>query len=495
MVFIIVNFLGMPKVFLDAYKFRHPLFLIEPDSNKKTIVILGSGWGSISLLKNIKSNDYNIAIVSPRNYFLYTPLLPSCTTGTVEFRSIMEPIIYMIRHKKTNVRFYEASCTSINPDNKTIIIRDSSGVYGDVNETTLSYDYLVIGVGAENQTFGISGVNQYANFLKETSDARKIRIKIMECIKAALFEGQTDDEKQRLLNMIVVGGGPTGVEFAAELHDFFEADLKKWFPEISNIFKVKLIEMLPSVLPMFPKTLINYTEAAFKGQNIEILTRSIVKGVTDKYIIVETVAPDNKKMIQRIPYGLLVWATGNSPRNVIKDLVSKIPEQNGSFRGLLVNDYLVVKGTENIWALGDCTATKYAPTAQVASQQGEYLAKLFDTLAEFRKVKKEIRYLEKLLETDSINFENKEMIKKDVNIKIKKMERLSILPFEFLYRGSLAYIGNDKAIADLSFSKGSFSMFGTVAFLFWRSVYAIRNRVLVCLDWIKVSIFGRDVKR
>ncbi|KAG4300737.1 hypothetical protein PCK1_003166 [Pneumocystis canis] len=491
--------LGLIKSSYDIYEFHRPMPLMEPDPNKKTIVVLGTGWGSMSLLKTIKSDDYNIVVISPRNYFLFTPLLPSCTTGAVEFRSIIEPIIYMIRHKKTNIRFYEASCTSIDPDNKIIAIKDSSNIDGDAAEMKLSYDYLVIGIGAENQTFGISGVNKYANFLKEISDARRIRSKIMECIKAALFKEQTNEEKQRLLSMVVVGGGPTGIEFAAELSDFFEEDLKKWYPEISNIFKIKLIEALPSVLPMFSKTLINYTEAVFKEENIEIFTKSVVKSVADKYITVETTTSDNKKVTQKIPYGLLVWATGNSPRSVIKNLISKIPEQSGSSRGLVVNDYLVVKGTENIWAIGDCTATKYAPTAQVAFQQGQYLANLFDMLSKSRKFEKEIQYLENLL-SDNIDFEKKKIIKKDIDAKTKKMQRLSIVPFEFSYRGSLAYIGNNKAIADLSFLKGSFPMYGTIAFLFWRSAYAsmlfsLRNKILVCLDWIKVFTFGRDVGR
>ncbi|KTW27997.1 hypothetical protein T552_01861 [Pneumocystis carinii B80] len=493
----ILIILGLIKFSYDIYELRSPMPFVELDPNKKTIVVLGSGWGSISLLKNIKSDDYNIIVVSPRNYFLFTPFLVSCTTGTTEFRSIIEPIRFIMFRKKAYFRFYEASCTSIDPNDKTIIIKEFSGVHNDVVETKLSYDYLVIGVGAENQTFGISGVNQYANFLKEIPDARKIRAKIMECIKAAMFEGQTYEEKKRLLHMVIVGGGPTGVEFAAELRDFFQMDLKKWFPEISNLFKISLFEALPSILPMFSKTLVNYTEATFREGDIGVFTRSTVKSVTDKYITVETTTSDNKKIIQEVPYGLLVWATGNSPRYVIKDLMSRIPEQSNSSRGLLVNDYLVVKGTENIWALGDCTATKYASTAQVASQQGYYLAKLFDILAESRKARKEIQYLENLLKANNIDFEKENMIKKDIDIKIKKLKGLSIPLFEYSHKGTLAYIGNDKAIADLSFSKGNFSIFGITAFLFWRSVYInmlfLRNKVYVCFDWIKASVFGRDL--
>lgn len=489
---------GLIKFSYDIYELRHPTSFVELSPNKKTIVILGSGWGSISLLKNIKSDDYNIIVVSPRNYFLFTPFLASCTTGTTEFRSIIEPIRFIMFRRKTGLKFYQASCTSIDPNNKTITIKDFSDIHGDAIEAKLSYDYLVIGVGAENQTFGISGVSQYANFLKEISDARKIRTKIMECINAAMFQGQTDEEKKRLLHIVIVGGGPIGVEFAAELLDFFKTDLKKWFPEISNIFKVSLFETLPSILPMFSKTLVNYTQTTFKEENIGVFTGNTVKSVSDKYITVETTTSDNKKVIQEVPYGLLLWATGNSPRYVIRDLISRIPEQNNSSRGLLVNDYLVVKGTENIWALGDCTATKYASTAQVASQQGYYLAKLFDMLAESRKTRKEIQYLENLLKANNIDFEKENMIKKDIDIKIKKLKGLSIPSFKYSHRGTLAYIGNDKAIADLSFSEGNFSIFGITAYLFWRSVYtnmlfSLRNKVSVCLDWIKVSVFGRDL--
>lgn len=120
---------------------------------------------------------------------------------------------------------------------------------------TIPYDYLVVNVGAANQTFGIKGVTEHACFLKEAWDAEKIRTRLMDCVETATFKGQSEEEQNRLLHMVVVGGGPTGVEYAAELHDFLTEDLANWYPEIANKIRITLVEALPNVLPMFSKQL------------------------------------------------------------------------------------------------------------------------------------------------------------------------------------------------------------------------------------------------
>ena len=107
---------------------------------------------------------------------------------------------------------------------------DNSEIKGDPAQATLEYDYLIIGTGATNQTFGIKGVDEHACFLKEVWDAQKIRTKVMDCIETAAFPGQASEEIERLLHMVVVGGGPTGIEYAAELHDFLKDDLASWYP-------------------------------------------------------------------------------------------------------------------------------------------------------------------------------------------------------------------------------------------------------------------------
>ena len=116
--------------------------------------LLGTGWGSVALLKKLDTENYNVVVISPRNFFLFTPLLPSCPTGTVEHRSIMEPIRHIIRHKKGTVQFYEADATKIDPHRRVIVVNDNSDIKGEVNETEVPFDYLVVGVGAESATFG-----------------------------------------------------------------------------------------------------------------------------------------------------------------------------------------------------------------------------------------------------------------------------------------------------------------------------------------------------
>ncbi|EIE84759.1 hypothetical protein RO3G_09469 [Rhizopus delemar RA 99-880] len=436
---------------------------IPSDPNKKTIVVLGSGWASTSFLKAIDTNLYNVVVVSPRNYFLFTPLLPSCTVGTLDFRSLVEPIRFITRHKANEVKVYEAECTEINATKKEITI-------------------VVLGVGAQSQTFGIKGVEEYGCFLKEVWDAQKIRTKLMDCIETAAFPGQSQEEIERLLHMVVVGGGPTGVEYAAELHDFLVDDLTAWYPELAGKVKITLVEAMPNVLPAFSKQLIDYTESTFKEQHIDIHTKTMVKEVKEKEIVVQR--PDGK--VDAIPYGLLVWATGNTSRPLVKNLMAQYPEAQNVRRGLVVDDWLRMSGTQDIYALGDCTATKYAPTAQVAAQQGKYLARVFAQLHATEHYEAEIE-----------NAATEEEKAK----KLRKLQKAQdIKPFHYSHQGSLCYIGSDKAIADLPLGPGNLASGGVATFAFWRSAYisnifSARNRWLVITDWTKKTFWGRDISR
>ncbi|KAI1268632.1 hypothetical protein F5Y18DRAFT_236796 [Xylariaceae sp. FL1019] len=490
--------LGIGAVLYDGYTDRHPDDQFTPDPEKKTLVVLGTGWGSVALLKKLDTANYNVIVISPRNYFLFTPLLPSCTTGNIEHRSIMEPVRQILRHKRAAVKFYEAEATHIDYERKVIKISDNSDIKGTINETEVPYDMLVIGVGAENATFGIPGVREHSCFLKEIPDAQAIRTKIMDCVETAAFKDQDPSEVDRLLHMVVVGGGPTGVEFAGELRDFFDEDIKKLIPDISPRFKVTLIEALPTVLPMFSKQLIDYTESTFKEEHIEIKTKTMVKKVTDKTVEAEVTNPDGTKSILTIPYGLLVWATGNAVRPIVKDLMSQIPAQKDSRRGLAVNEYLVVQGARDIWAVGDCAVAGYAPTAQVASQEGNFLARLFNNMAKTEALESRVKELSSGLNLKPGNVaENTQ----EIETTERQLRRVKdIKPFHYSHQGSLAYIGSEKAVADVAWLNGNVASGGKLTYLFWRSAYlsmcfSTRNRVLVALDWIKAKVYGRDVSR
>ena len=394
----------------------------------------------------------------------------------------MEPIRSFLRHKKAAVKYYEAECTKIDYENKMIYINDESEIKGSTSATEVPFDMLVVGVGAENATFGIPGVREHGCFLKEVPDAQKIRKRIMDCVETATFKDQSPDEVKRLLHMVVVGGGPTGVEFAGELQDFFENDLRKWIPEISNNFHVTLVEALPNVLPMFSKNLIEYTEQTFKEETIDIRTKTMVKRVEEKYIEAEYTDASGKKVLEKIPYGLLVWATGNALKPVVKDLMSQIPAQKDSRRGLAVNEYLVVKGTENIWAVGDCAIANYAPTAQVASQEGAFLARLFNQMAKTDSIETELAELSNVQEKAA---------SKDLQKRLRRVK--SIGPFEYSHQGSLAYIGSEKAVADISWLTGNLATGGQLTYFFWRSAYlsmCFSSKFTPKLDCVTRSCFA-----
>jgi NADH:ubiquinone reductase (non-electrogenic) len=430
---------------------------------------LGTGWGSVALLKKLDTENYNVVVVSPRNYFLFTPLLPSCTTGQIEHRSIMEPVRAILRSKKAAAKYYEAEATHIDHERKVVRITDNSEIKGTITETEVPYDLLVIGVGAENATFGIPGVREHSCFLKEIRDAQTIRTKIMDCVETAAFKDQAPEEIDRLLHMVVVGGGPTGVEFAGELRDFFDEDIKKLIPDIADRFKVTLIEALPNVLPMFSKQLIDYTESTFKEEHIEIKTKTMVKNVTEKYVEALVTGADGSRETVKIPYGLLVWATGNALRPLVKDLMTKIPAQKDSRRGLAVNEYLVVQGTRDIWAVGDCAVAGYAPTAQVASQEGAFLARLFNNMAKTEALEEKIRDLSSNLNLKPGNAAD---IAQEIETSERQLRRIKdVKPFNYSHQGSLAYIGSDKAVADIAWLNGNVAAGGKLTYYFWRSAY------------------------
>ncbi|KAJ3497493.1 hypothetical protein NLJ89_g10343 [Agrocybe chaxingu] len=373
------------------YHERQPGAQLPFDSSKKTVVVLGSGWASTSLLTTLDTTEYNVVVISPKNFFLFTPLLPSVAVGTLNARSIIQPTRYITRHKARQVSVIEAEATEVDPVNKTVTFTDNSEIKGNVSSTTISYDYLVYGVGAEVQTFNIPGVKEHACFMKELSDAERMQRQFMDCLESAAFPGQSSQEVDRLLHMVVVGGGPTGVELSGELHDFLEDDLKMWYPELAGKIRITLVEALPSVLPMFSKQLINYTESTFKESKIDILTKTMVKEVKEKSVVLQM--PD--KSVVEVPCGLVVWAAGNKGRKITQDLMAKLPEAQKNRRGITVDEYLRMAGTSgSIFALGDCTATSYAPTAQVAAQQGAYLARCLHQMAKKDNLNSQLASLE-----------------------------------------------------------------------------------------------------
>lgn len=402
------------------------------------LVVLGTGFGAFNLIKSLK-RDYRITVVSPRNHFLFTPLLPSTTVGTIEFRSIIEPV----RHAREGMTFYHARAEDL--DTEAHLVR-CVGVEGS-EAFDVPYDALAIAVGSVSNTFGVPGVAEHATFLKELSDARLLRQRIIHCFERANLPGTSAEQRSQLLHFVVCGGGPTGVEFAGELCDFLNDDLRKPYPHLVPEARITLVEALKEILGTFDQKLRRYATELFRRQRITILTDSPVRAVTDRHVELADGT--------RLPYGLLLWSTGNGPTAFARR-VSLPKDSKGRF---VIDTMLRVRHNDSIFAIGDCSVLEGSPlpaTAQVAQQQGKHLARVLRAAGAKEPAE----------------------------------------PFRYRSLGMLAYVGGNRALADLESYKGT----GWTTWLFWRSAYltrlvSLKNKVLVLFDWFKTKLFGRDISQ
>lgn len=426
---------------------------ISATSRRPKVVILGTGWASFRVLTDLDCTKYNVSVISPRNHLLFTPMLASSALGTVNQRSICQPVRPVVAKKKA--RYYESSVTSIDKVNKKVFCVTEAG-----DKYTIPYDKLIVGVGFQPNDFGIPGVKEHALFMKETKDATVFKDHVLEKLEeCSYWHVLQDDETQRrqieeqkmreLLTFVVIGGGPTGVELAAELTDFLHCEGVKQYGHLAKYITVHMFTY--DVLNTFDRELQEYAiEHLCKKQGIQMHTGAFVQKVEKEAVHVKT----SDGNIVSIKYGTLVWCAGIKPHPFVKDYGFQMNERGTQ---ILVDRTLKVKGEEDIFALGDCATIEgyWLPqTAQVANQQGQYLA--------------------------------------------KQLSSGRVEEFKFHSKGMMAYLGTMSAV--MSKLPGLNKMTGFVAFLGWRFTYwflqlSMRNRYMLSTDWLRTLIFGRDLTR
>ncbi|XP_047950576.1 external alternative NAD(P)H-ubiquinone oxidoreductase B2, mitochondrial-like [Salvia hispanica] len=528
----------------------------DDKNKKKRVVVLGTGWAGTSFLKNLKDPSYDVQVISPRNFFAFTPLLPSVTVGTVEARSIVEPIRNIVRKKNVNVHYWEAECYRIDAKNKKVYCRSNlAGDPNQIEEIVVDYDYLVVSVGARSNTFNIPGVAENCHFLKEIEDAQKIRRKIVDCFERASLPNLSDEERKKILHFVVVGGGPTGVEFAAELHDYVTEDLVKLYPKVKDAVKITLLEATDHILNMFDKRITTFAEEKFQRDGIDLKTGAMVVKVTDKEISTKQVK--NGGEISNMPYGMVVWSTGIGTRPVIMEFMKQVGQ--GNRRVLATDEWLRVEGTSDIYALGDCATINQRKVMEdiwAIFQKADKDDSKTLTVKEFQETLKDIseRYpqvelylknkqlssLVDLLkdskgdsakESVEVNLEEFKAALSQVDSQMKnlpataqvaaqqgsyladcfnRMEyceenpegplrfrgegRHRFRPFRYKHLGQFAPLGGEQTAAQLP---GDWVSIGHSTQWLWYSVYASklvswRTRALVISDWGRRFIFGRD---
>ncbi|XP_057433027.1 internal alternative NAD(P)H-ubiquinone oxidoreductase A1, mitochondrial-like [Lotus japonicus] len=445
---------------------------LEPTKphEKPRVVVLGSGWAGCRVMKDLDPDIYDIVCVSPRNHMVFTPLLASTCVGTLEFRSVAEPIgrIQPALSRLPGSYFFLANCTAIDAHKHRVdcvTVTEGSETI-DPWKFTISYDKLVIALGSQPSTFGIQGVKEHAIFLREVHHAQEIRRKLLLNLMLSDVPGIAEEEKQRLLHCVVVGGGPTGVEFSGELSDFIMKDVRQRYVHVKDYIRVTLIEA-NEILSSFDDRLRHYATNQLTKSGVR-LVRGIVKDVKPKKIVLN----DGTE----VPYGLLVWSTGVGPSPIIQSL--DLPKAPGGRIG--VDEWLRVPSVPDVFSIGDCcgfvesTGRPTLPAlAQVAERQGKYLAVLLNNIgkagAGHANSEKEVEFGD---------------------------------PFVYKHLGSMATIGRYKALVDLRQSKGEkgLALAGVLSFFIWRSAYITRviswrNRFYVFVNWITTLVFGRDISR
>ncbi|CAI5495354.1 unnamed protein product [Closterium sp. Naga37s-1] len=460
---------------------------------RKRVVVLGSGWGAVSFFKAIDAHGYDVTLISPRNFFLFTPLLPSVTTGVVEGRSIAEPIRRILLRHGSSARFLEAECIAIDPASKTLSCRapaalpaatlpaplpmpamarvggqeegegettrggaerkgggasggnggsgggggaaaaaaaaaassggdavdgsvaaagdnsggeargEGGGESGGAREVhfTVPYDMLVVAVGAVPNTFNVPGVQQHCHFLKSLDDAEAIRNTLIDRFEAASLPGIEAEEQHRLLHVVVVGGGPTGVEVAAAVHDMVEGDLYRLYPALKGKASVSLLQSGDHILNMFDLRISEFAARKFQRDGITVHTHARVTAVTPRALHVRetssrgssssdgsgsgghsssssakssSVSSSSEKSSsgnssgstqgsreREVPYGVVVWATGITAHPLVVQLREQLGQHHK--RALEVDEWMAVRGAEagSMWALGDCAAIHHRP--------------------------------------------------------------------------------------------------------------------------------------
>ncbi|KAJ8629118.1 hypothetical protein MRB53_022441 [Persea americana] len=439
-------------------------------NEKPRVVVLGTGWAGCRFLKGLNTEQYDIVCISPRNHMVFTPLLASTCVGTLEFRSVAEPVsrIQPALGGSPNSYFYLASCTGVDMDKHEVYCEtvSSEGLPRQPYRFKVAYDKLVIASGSEPLTFNINGVKEHASFLREVNHAQEIRKKLLLNLMLSENPGISEEEKKRLLHCVVIGGGPTGVEFSGELSDFIMKDVRERYAHVKDYICVTLIEA-NEILSSFDVGLRQYATKHLTKSGVR-LVRGIVKEVQAKQIILSDGT--------NVPYGLLVWSTGVGPSEFVKAL--DLPKAPGGRIG--VDEYMRVPSVEDVFALGDCagfleqTGKQVLPAlAQVAEREGKFLAELFNKIGK---------------QEGGKAFSAKNIDLGD--------------PFIYKHLGSMASVGRYKALVDLRQSKDAkgLSLAGFISWLIWRSAYLTRvvswrNRLYVAVNWATTFVFGRDNSR
>lgn len=399
-------------------------------NDKKRVVIIGGGFGGLQLANQLKGSDYQVVLVDKNNYHQFPPLIYQVASAGMEPSSISFPFRKNFQNRK-NFYFRMAELRGIYPDKK--MIQTSIGKVG--------YDYLVLAAGATTNFFGNEHVQEAAMPMKTVSEAMGLQNAILANLERSITCA-SKQEQQELLNVVIVGGGATGVEIAGALSEMKRMVLPRDYPDLDpSLMNIYLVEAGNRLLSAMSPETSETVESYLRKMGVNILLNKMVTDYADHKVMLA----DGSSISTRT----FIWVSG-----VAAQAVGNLPaDKLGRGRRIKVDAFNQVEGMEDIFSIGDqCIMTGdeaypsgHPQLAQVAIQQGKNLGKNLRRLAKGKQMK----------------------------------------PFHYKNLGAMATVGKNKAVAEFSKVK----MKGFMAWLMWlvvhlRSILGVRNKVVVLLNWV-----------
>ncbi|MBF0606686.1 MAG: NAD(P)/FAD-dependent oxidoreductase [Magnetococcales bacterium] len=394
-------------------------------SMRPRVVIVGGGFGGLWALRTLKDAPVDVTLIDRNNYHTFLPLLYQVAAAELEPEDIAYPLRTIIR-KMPNTSFVMADVTGIDFAKRLVMCEGLN----------IAYDYLILAVGSKTQFFGTTGAEKFAFQLKTLDHAVDIRNHILSCFEMASVE--TDEElRQHLMTFVIVGGGPTGVEFAGALAELINGPLKKDYPHLDlSCARVILLEAANSILLGFPQKQRLYALNRLRSMGVVVMLQTMVSHITR-----HTVHLKEKGVV---PAETVLWTAG-----VTAAINSDWGLPTGRYGRISVNPTLQLEDHPNVYIIGDMSSVDdgrpmLPMTAPVAIQEGIHAAK---------------------------------------NILLRLNEQ-SPLPFTFKDVGAMVTIGRNAAVVRL----GERVFTGFIAWLVWLVVHLLsligfRNRMIVTLNW------------
>ncbi|KAJ5458391.1 hypothetical protein N7475_009779 [Penicillium sp. IBT 31633x] len=514
----------------------------QSEDQKERVVILGSGWGGYTLSRRLSPKKCSPLIISPRSYFVFTPLLTDTASGSLDFSNIVEPV----RDPRAKVDFIQAAARAINLEKKTVLCEATvvkSGVTESPRtgeeergteegpETTnmkpmkdqrqweqgetfeVPYDKLVIAVGAVSRTFGTPGVRENAMFFKDIGDAKRVKRRMRECFELAVLPTTTPEMRKWLLHFAIVGAGPTGIELAASLRDFIHADMMALYPTLDQIPKITLYDVAPKVLSMFDESLSRYAMETMSREGVDIKTSHHVKSLRwgppgasppyemdPKRCLTLTTEEDGE-----VGVGMCVWVTGNAmPKFITESLNSVDPFPADSVQSIETSSTAPTNAEQASWKF------KKAPRKGPLLVDGHLRVQLQNETGQTAVLRDVYALGDNAMPetgappaTAQATYQEAKWLADRIN----KDDFARIPPFSFRNLGTMAYIGSERALMQIPHEANGNShkylpqgIKGRTAALVWKTAYigmsiSWRNKLRVAFRWTLNKLFGRDVSR